>query len=1056
MSKEADVLNIGGDFCIYGDEGKCTLTAGTLTVKGNFTQKGTDSYTEGNFKATGTHKVILAGTGEQRISFDSTWSYFQNLSVTEGYCGKIILANWFQCKNLDSGIAAESAGVKIDELNLNGKEMNITGDVTVDGNIDIAHGKLIVNGKVNQPSGTMNLDGGTLDISGDYIIAKEGKNSTTDEFEYQYACAGLQMSKEADVLNIGGDFCIYGYDDKCTLTAGTLIVKGNFTQKGTNRDTADNFAATGTHTVILDGTNHQNVSFDSTSSYFNNLKLTKDKEEGYTFTPENCWMNLYLDTNVRTVTITPDKPTVVQNDTQQFIAKVEGINKPDQSVTWSLSGNDSEETTISESGLLKVSLEETAKTLTVTATSVMDDTKSGSVEVAVEKATPIVHWVKIAPSNLSLGRGEKYQLKATVSGVNKPSQEVTWSLEGNESDNTIVSKAGEVTVGKDETSEKLKVTAKSVIDKSKSASIEIEVWEETEEQPVATVTKVKLSTSEISMNPGDSYTFAAKVLGSNHPSQEVLWNVTGHQSENTLINEEGMLTVGKDEKSETVTVTATSKQDVSKTAEAIVTVVPIEIISTVDKVTVTLQQGTKQKLTAKVTGANNPNQEVVWSLSGNKSADTRITENGELIIAKDETAEVIVVKATSAQDSNKYGTFAIQIEKTERRVPETPSAPKAKSVTETKVVLEKQEGFEYCIGDGEWQTSNIFEHLQPGVTYRFYQRKAETELSYASLSSDALEITLPKKKCNHERTELYNQKNATCVVQGYTGDTYCKECGAKVKGGSVIPLKNHTWSNWVVTKKATYTENGNEERRCSVCGKKENRIVGKLNRVSISGATVSGISSMNYTGKSITFSKLTVKVNGLTLKKGTDYTIQYKNNKNIGKGKVVITGIGKYNGTVNKTFTILVSKNKVYTVKGMKYKVTNANIKGKGTVTLVGSTKKKSDAKFTSLSVGNTVSIGGKTFKITAVGDKAFKGYGKLKKVLLGNNITSIGKEAFCNCKKLKTISIKSTKLKEVRKNAILKIDKKAVIKVPSNKMKAYKKLFQSRTGFKSSMKIKK
>ena len=963
-----------------------------------------------------------------------------------------MLANWFKCKNLDSGIDAESAGVKIDELNLNGKEINIKGDVTVNGDIDIAHGKLAVNGKVNQPCGTMNLDGGTLDISGDYIIAKEGKNSTTDEFEYQYASAGLQMSKEADVLNIGGDFCIYGNDDKCTLTAGTLIVKGNFTQKGTN----NNFAATGTHTVILDGANHQNVSFDSTSSHFNNLKLTKDKEEGYTFTPENCWKNLYLDTNVRTVTITPDKPTVVQNDTQQFIAKVEGINKPDQSVTWSLSGNDSEETTISESGLLKVSLEESAKTLTVTATSVMDDTKSGSVEVAVEKATPIVHWVKIAPSNLSLGRGEKYQLKATVSGVNKPSQEVTWSLEGNESDNTIVSKAGEVTVGKDETSEKLKVTAKSVIDKSKSASIEIEVWEETEEQPITTVTKVQLSTSEISMNPGDSYTFAAKVLGSNHPSQEVLWNVTGHQSENTRINEEGMLTVGKDEKSETVTVTVTSKQDVSKTAEAIVTVVPIEIVSTVDKVTVTLQQGTKQKLTAKVTGANNPNQEVVWSLSGNKSADTRITENGELIIAKDETAEVIVVKATSAQDPNKYGTFAIQIEKTERRVPETPSAPKAKSVTETKVVLEKQEGFEYCIGDGEWQTSNIFEHLQPGVTYRFYQRKAETELSYASLSSDALEITLPKKKCNHERTELYNQKNATCVVQGYTGDTYCKECGAKVKGGSVIPLKNHTWGNWVVTKKATYTENGNEERRCSVCGKKENRSVGKLNRVSISGAAVSGISSMNYTGKSITFSKLTVKVNGLTLKKGTDYTIQYKNNKNIGKGKVVITGIGKYNGTVNKTFTILVSKNKVYTVKGMKYKVTNANIKGKGTVTLVGSTKKKSDAKFTSLSVGNTVSIGGKTFKITAVGDKAFKGYGKLKKVLLGNNITSIGKEAFCNCKKLKTISIKSTKLKEVRKNAILKIDKKAVIKVPSNKMKAYKKLFQSRTGFKSSMKIKK
>ena len=75
-------------------------------------------------------------------------------------------------------------------------------------------------------------------------------------------------------------------------------------------------------------------------------------------------------------------------------------------------------------------------------------------------------------------------------------------------------------------------------------------------------------------------------------------------------------------------------------------------------------------------------------------------------------------------------------------------------------------------------------------------------------------------------------------------------------------------------------------------------------------ATVSGISNKSYTGKNITQS-ITVKYNGKALKKGTDYTVSYSNNKNIGTATVKITGKGSYTGTVTKTFKINPAKQEI-------------------------------------------------------------------------------------------------------------------------------------------------
>ena len=71
-----------------------------------------------------------------------------------------------------------------------------------------------------------------------------------------------------------------------------------------------------------------------------------------------------------------------------------------------------------------------------------------------------------------------------------------------------------------------------------------------------------------------------------------------------------------------------------------------------------------------------------------------------------------------------------------------------------------------------------------------------------------------------------------------------------------------------------------------------------------------------------------------------------------------------------------------------------------------------------------------------------------------GNGLKQIGAKAFFNCKVLKTITIKSKVLKKVGKNAFKGINKKAVIKVPSAKRKAYTKLL-AKKGQSSTVKIK-
>lgn len=316
--------------------------------------------------------------------------------------------------------------------------------------------------------------------------------------------------------------------------------------------------------------------------------------------------------------------------------------------------------------------------------------------------------------------------------------------------------------------------------------------------------------------------------------------------------------------------------------------------------------------------------------------------------------------------------------------------------------------------------------------------------------STELKVTIYRAPCSDGKTVKYTlkgEKAPTCTKAG-TGHTECSVCGDVMSTGVCVKELGHKWNSGRVTKKPTYTAAGVRTYTCTVCKAAKTASIAKLATTDISKKTskitVSGIENKIYNGRAHTQRSLVVKAGTKTLRLNKDYTVTYSKNKAVGKASVTICGKNAYSGKITKTFAIVkAAKGKTYTVGKFRYTITGAKADGTGTVAIAGTTYSRSDKRFASLTIADTVVIGDVRFKITSVSANAFSRYTALKNVTIGNNVTSIGANAFLSCKNLKKMTIKSAKLKSVGTKAFSGTYSKVTFVLPKSKAASYKQLIK-------------
>ncbi len=353
------------------------------------------------------------------------------------------------------------------------------------------------------------------------------------------------------------------------------------------------------------------------------------------------------------------------------------------------------------------------------------------------------------------------------------------------------------------------------------------------------------------------------------------------------------------------------------------------------------------------------------------------------------------------------------------------------------------------------------------------------EASYCPDSELYEEITIQIKVttvCGHPSQELRGRREATCTEAGYTGNQTCTVCKEVLKAGEAIPAKGHQFGGWKVTKAATYTEEGAEERTCGICGTKETRAVEKITEPSIETGTTHTVGGTEYkVTEAKTEGSGTVVLAAPQDKKITSVTI--KDTVEIGGVAFKITGIEEdaFKGCT-KLKSASIGPNVVEIGSGaFKGCTALTKVSGMKNVASIGNKAFYNCRKLTAVggskalpkvkSIGNSAFAGCTKLKsvnlssasLMSIGASAFSGDKALTKVTIASkSLKSIGSKAFYKCSKLTSITLKTTKLKTVGSNALGGISKKASIKVPSSKVSEYKKRFTRRTGFKSTMKVKK
>ncbi len=367
-----------------------------------------------------------------------------------------------------------------------------------------------------------------------------------------------------------------------------------------------------------------------------------------------------------------------------------------------------------------------------------------------------------------------------------------------------------------------------------------------------------------------------------------------------------------------------------------------------------LERGQEQQFTIKMGNMDS----VLWSVEGNRSAETVISENGLLHVSAEETADVIYVKAAAASDAAKLATAVItitepdhihdygtdyqydaeghwQICKCNDRTKEeahiygewevteeascTKKGTKARvcgicSYKDEKEIAEKGHNYQTVWNfnsENHWKECECGEKAEMAEhSFGNWFVDKEADCTGAGIRSKICKgcgYTVTEKISDGKHTLVKREaKEPTCTLEGNIEYYECTECGKYFKdiNGAeeiepvltVTAKKEHF--NETSIERAGIGKNGCITKKCADCGMVRMEEILCLETIELSKT------SYTYTGKTIEPS-VTVKDSGGRAVPSSCYKIKYSRNRAVGTAEVRIAFEGNYAGTVSRTFSIL-------------------------------------------------------------------------------------------------------------------------------------------------------
>ena len=223
--------------------------------------------------------------------------------------------------------------------------------------------------------------------------------------------------------------------------------------------------------------------------------------------------------------------------------------------------------------------------------------------------------------------------------------------------------------------------------------------------------------------------------------------------------------------------------------------VTCEVTPEVSKKQITVVISDKEKFY----GEANP--ALTWSLAtGDAYADN-------VLVAGDTEEALGISLSTTAKDNSNVGTYAItglsdsanyevsfsgsgsDGKSGVMTVKQAAKAPNMPENAMTPAHSTKKVG-DITLPDGwSWQEADKDTALADGVAVT--ANAIYTGTDKGNYETESVSITITRSECEHTHTEIRNQREATCKEEGYTGDTYCKDCGEKLAAGTTIEKKPH-------------------------------------------------------------------------------------------------------------------------------------------------------------------------------------------------------------------------------------------------------------------------